>query len=65
MEVEIAKLSGYCFGVKRAIEITETVLEKYRNKKVKVYSMGQIIHNQGVIEDLKKKALSLLIMKTR
>lgn len=60
MEVEIAKLSGYCFGVKRAIEITETVLEKYRNKKVKVYSMGQIIHNQGVIEDLKKKGLILV-----
>ena len=60
MEIEIAKISGYCFGVKRAIEITETVLEKYKNKKVKVYSMGQIIHNQGVIDKLREKGLILI-----
>lgn len=60
MKIEIAKLSGYCFGVKRAIEITETVLEKYKNKKLKVYSMGQIIHNQGVIEKLERKGLIIV-----
>ena len=53
MQVEIAGLAGYCFGVKRALKITETTLKKYKDKKV--YSIGQIIHNRGVIEDLKSK----------
>lgn len=59
MQVEIAGLAGYCFGVKRALKATETALKKYKDKK-KVYSIGQIIHNQGVIEDLKAKGLILV-----
>jgi (E)-4-hydroxy-3-methyl-but-2-enyl pyrophosphate reductase len=58
MQVEIAGLAGYCFGVKRALKITETTLKKYKDKKV--YSIGQIIHNLGVIEDLKAKGLILV-----
>lgn len=58
MQVEIAGLAGYCFGVKRALKITETTLKKYKDKKV--YSIGQIIHNRGVIEDLKSKGLILV-----
>ena len=60
MEAIVAKTSGYCFGVKRALEITENVLEKYKNKNVNVFSMGQIIHNRGVIEDLKLKGLEVV-----
>ena len=58
MQVEIAGLAGYCFGVKRALKITETTLKKYKDKKV--YSIGQIIHNRGVIENLKAKGLILV-----
>jgi len=60
LEAIVAKTSGYCFGVKRALEITENVLKKYKNKNVKVFSMGQIIHNRGVIEDLKLKGLEVV-----
>ncbi len=60
MKAIIAKNSGYCFGVKRALEITENVLEKYKNKNISVFSMGQIIHNRGVIEDLKTRGLEVV-----
>src|SRR5665811_753625 len=60
MQVEIAGLAGYCFGVKRALKITETTLKKYKDKNIKVYSIGQIIHNQGVIENLKTRGLLLV-----
>ena len=60
MQVEIAGLAGYCFGVKRALKITETTLKKYKDKNIKVYSIGQIIHNQGVIDDLMTKGLLLV-----
>jgi 4-hydroxy-3-methylbut-2-enyl diphosphate reductase len=58
MQVEIAELAGYCFGVKRALRITDTTLKKYKDRKV--YTIGQIIHNKGVIEDLKAKGLILV-----
>jgi 4-hydroxy-3-methylbut-2-en-1-yl diphosphate reductase len=58
--IETARLSGYCFGVKRALSLTEAVLEKYRNKKTKVYSIGQIIHNKGVIEKLREQGLTVV-----
>ncbi len=57
IKIEIAKLSGYCFGVKRALEITEKTLKRYSKKNKKVYSIGQIIHNAGVVDKLKKEGL--------
>ncbi len=60
MRVEVARLSDYCFGVKRALELTEAALKKYKTKNIKVYSIGQIIHNRGVIDDLNKKGLIIV-----
>jgi (E)-4-hydroxy-3-methyl-but-2-enyl pyrophosphate reductase len=59
-EVEIAKNSGYCFGVKRALDLAENTLNKYRNKSAKIYCLGQIIHNKGVVEDLSKKGIKFV-----
>jgi len=60
LKVETAKLSGYCFGVKRALELTSTILDKYKNKNINVYSIGEIIHNKGVIENLRSKGLKVV-----
>lgn len=51
MEVIIAKNSGLCYGVKRALRIAnETRLEKTG----KVLTLGDLIHNPQVIADLEK-----------
>lgn len=42
MVVEIDKNAGFCFGVVKAIEKAEGVL----NKKEKLYCLGEIVHNQ-------------------
>jgi len=55
MKVEIAELAGYCFGVKRAIKIAEQTLADSRKKGV--YTLGQIIHNPGVVNSLDKKGI--------
>ncbi|MCL5073406.1 MAG: 4-hydroxy-3-methylbut-2-enyl diphosphate reductase [Actinobacteria bacterium] len=60
LEIEIAKNSGYCFGVKRALDIVERTLDKYINKKAKIYCLGQIIHNEGVVEELSKKGIKFV-----
>jgi (E)-4-hydroxy-3-methyl-but-2-enyl pyrophosphate reductase len=57
MIIEIAKFSGYCYGVKRALNITEKALEKYGKKKKKVYTLGSIIHNPGVVKKLSTRGL--------
>jgi len=60
LKIKIAKNSGYCFGVKRALDIAGNTLDKYRNKNVKIYSLGQIIHNKGVVEELSEKGIKFV-----
>lgn len=50
-EILLARHSGFCFGVKRAIEATEEQLLK--NGKVKI--CGELIHNKGVTEDIVRR----------
>jgi len=57
MKIEIAKYSGYCFGVKRALDIVGKTLEKYSGSGKKVYTLGSIIHNPGVVTELSSKGL--------
>ncbi len=52
MRVLIGKHSGFCFGVERAVGIAEEAAGKGR-----VYTYGNIIHNEGVVEDLKEKGV--------
>jgi len=53
--VEVAECSGFCFGVKRAIRIAKEALEG--NKDKNVYSLGPIIHNNQVVEELRREGL--------
>lgn len=48
MLVEIDEKSGFCFGVQNAVEIAEAALAKGE----KVYSLGQIVHNDIEVERL-------------
>lgn len=55
MEIILAKTAGFCFGVKRAVDMV------YDNAfKENVYTYGPIIHNDQVVEDLKKKGVVML-----
>ncbi|MCD6408626.1 4-hydroxy-3-methylbut-2-enyl diphosphate reductase [bacterium] len=52
----IAKNIGFCFGVKRTVEMAEKLLEKSGC----LYSIGDIVHNPIVIEKLKEKGLKVV-----
>lgn len=56
MEVTVAKSAGFCFGVKRAVEMVYQEAEKDR----KVYTLGPIIHNEQVVADLQQKGVGVL-----
>ncbi len=54
MEVKLAKTAGFCFGVKRAVD---TVYKEAEKNQETIYTFGPIIHNEQVVEDLKKNGV--------
>jgi len=56
MKVYIAEEAGFCFGVKRALNIINSLHEK--ELEVQVY--GQLIHNRSVLDDLKAKGIDCI-----
>lgn len=56
MPIKLAKKVGFCFGVKRAIDMAEDVI---RNQK-RAYSLGSIIHNRQVVEALSGRGLKVI-----
>ena len=53
--IKVAKNSGFCFGVKKAIEVAEEVAEN--NNGQPTYVLGQLVHNERVIDDLKSRGI--------
>lgn len=56
MKVITAKSAGFCFGVKRAVD---TVYEEI-NRGGKIYTYGEIIHNEEVVKDFESKGVTVL-----
>lgn len=55
MKVIRASVLGFCFGVRRAVELAEKALSDYPDRNV--YSLGPLIHNENVLQNLQKKGL--------
>ena len=53
INIQIAENAGFCFGVRRAVEIAEKAAESHG----KVFTLGELIHNEAVVEDLHKKGV--------
>ena len=54
IDVKIAEYAGYCFGVKRALKLTQKSFHENASNNKKVYTLGHIIHNPGVVKELEK-----------
>mgnify|MGYP000545472023 CR=1 FL=1 len=54
MEIIIAKTAGFCFGVKRAIDIA---FKLANGKHDSIYTLGPIIHNPQVVDELKRRGI--------
>ena len=52
IHITLAEPRGFCAGVDRAIAIVEKTLEKYGSP---IYVRHEVVHNEFVIENLKKK----------
>ena len=53
MEILLAKDMGFCWGVRRAIDI----MEKAAQERGQITSMGPIVHNSQVVKELEEKGV--------
>ncbi len=53
MRVLLAKNSGFCFGVRRAVEMAQ----QCAGERGKVYTYGNIIHNEQVVAELETQGV--------
>ena len=62
--VRVAKSAGFCFGVKRAVDMVYAQLETNDETKdgIKdpIYTYGPIIHNEEVVKDLEAKGVTVI-----
>lgn len=55
-KVTVAKSAGFCFGVDRAVKMVYNELEE----NTRVATLGPIIHNQDVVDDMQNKGARLI-----
>ena len=55
-EIKLAKTAGFCFGVNRAVSMVYAMLEEGKT----VYTLGPIIHNPQVVDDLEKRGVVIV-----
>ena len=58
MEVELIKPYGFCVGVKYVIDQLNDIISKHSNESV--FCVGQLVHNQNVVNSLKDKGVIIL-----
>ena len=56
MNITLAKTAGFCFGVNRAVNTVYDLLEKGE----KVCTLGPIIHNEQLVEELEQKGVRIV-----
>lgn len=57
MEIILVPKIGFCFGVKRAVDIS---LEALKEKPKPCQALGPLVHNEFVIEKLKKSGIKFI-----
>ena len=54
MKVKVAKTAGFCFGVQRAVDKVYELIDSCPDR---LFTLGPIIHNEEVVNDLEKKGV--------
>ncbi len=56
MKIKVAETAGFCFGVDRAVQMVYNLLDEGK----KVCTLGQIIHNDQLSEELSKRGVRIV-----
>ena len=56
MKIILAESAGFCFGVKRSVEMADKLLQE----KQSVASLGELIHNEQVVREMEARGLRVI-----
>lgn len=56
MQIEKARETGFCFGVRRALKLLDQVVQEYGYAE----TLGLVVHNQQVIDDFSSRGVKVL-----
>ena len=56
-QIILAEHAGFCFGVKKAVNMAYEEIEKANRDGVRLYCLGSLIHNRDVTGELEEKGL--------
>ena len=56
MEIIVGKYSGFCNGVRYTVEKANEAVDSNQS----IYCLGELVHNERVIEDLEKKGMKTI-----
>ena len=54
MPIRVAQYSGFCVGVRNALETARRAAEAAREKQIGAYCLGELIHNRFAVEELER-----------
>ena len=57
MEIIIGKTSGFCYGVKTAVD---QATEEVESSNEKIYCLGELVHNKHVTNSLQEKGITFI-----
>ncbi len=61
IKINLAKSSGFCFGVKRALQIASASAQTEKA----LYMLGEIVHNEDVVKQIKTSGIKKIKRLTR
>lgn len=56
MEIIVGKNAGFCYGVERAVTEAKKEISQHEN----TYCLGEIVHNQNVVDELKNLGIKFI-----
>ncbi len=59
-KITLAEHAGFCFGVERAVKAAYEQLQKAKEDGVRLYCLGELIHNKNVTSELEKNGLIII-----
>lgn len=60
MEIIVGKYAGFCYGVNRAVEGLNKIVEENSKEEANIKCYGEIVHNNNVVKDFQEKKVEFI-----
>lgn len=60
MEIIVGKYAGFCYGVNRAVDGLNKIVEENSKEEINIKCYGEIVHNNNVVKDFQEKKVEFI-----